>query len=175
MISAAHAGSEGQTARQPYDQKMGTVYEEHREGNFDAMIIKGQNSWDWERKIGGNSSGDDMDYTIQGIVGWDKIVDNVGNPYYRLAKQGIVSGRDWGEIVCATTETCEHNAQYRSVIAETGLESGDSGGPLFETQGSDAYIVGNNVFGNIDNDGDGYTEGEATYVREIENQFGIIV
>jgi hypothetical protein len=182
MLTAGHVGKPVDDVYQPCSEdstsKVGSIVDSLEDGNFDVAEFDhysgdGQQEV-FQNYIGGDSGPNDLDLYIDGVVGWDTIVDNI-HTSYELHQQGSTTGRDHGEIVCATTESCENNAQYRSIIVESTPDSGDSGGPYFEKLNGNALIAASHAFGGIDNDGDGIGEGEGTFIGEVESKFNLTI
>lgn len=182
IVTAGHAftgsGQEnGKNAWQPTRDSsnyFGTCgqakWDNHPDTRFDGAY-----SWVSENGRGisytiANDSGGHRSGEITGTVAWQALEQ--GN-VVDLNKQGCATGFDVAKLVTKTYP--RSNFAYRNIKINAQGQPGDSGGPLFDTRNSgetdqplDHLIAG------IVYNGD-QSISEATYIGEIEREFGLTV
>ncbi|WEL19849.1 trypsin-like peptidase domain-containing protein [Candidatus Nanohalococcus occultus] len=82
------------------------------------------------------SDGSTKEYGLRGIVSDAELVNNVGNESFELLGHGRTTCQSSGYI------TGVQGSGTTSVTTTTGVQPGDSGGPLFKVEDGEAYIAG---------------------------------
>jgi hypothetical protein len=118
--------------------------------------------------IAGDDGGDDYAWDIYGSRSDDRLKDMAYYDEYAY-RQGSKTGRKTG-IVMAVHQTTNGTV----VDLDTPSDDGDSGGPYFDLENGEAYIMGVHAKGG-DLDGDGEDEARGNTIETIEDDFNLYI
>lgn len=163
LTTAGHCveAESGHSLDQPYvNHYIGQSDKAKVVNGFDAATIP-LGGVDYKYNLA-DGAADSYNEYIYGTLAWDTIKDHEGDVNYHLYKQGRSTGRQRGHI-----DTVGDDWTYW-ITAEG--EGGDSGGPNFRDEGSNAYISGIHAWGDINGPNSG-----ATHISKVENWFNLNV
>lgn len=144
LVTAAHCVDDHEDSKMYQPGGWGTSFgrpdQIHYEPGLDdaATIDLSETDSSAVHRIADDDGG--FDYYVRGTVAYDELKDHENDSSYTVYQQGRTTGRNSGSI--DFVGSAPHYDLGRLALQDIEVDFGDSGGPMFVTEGSNAYIAG---------------------------------